>query len=587
MKLSKRILSLLLALVLAGLCSVPAFAAKAWSQAIPTILIHGILQSEVYLHNGDGSLALNDDGAAIPNFPPPIDVAKLVLQLAPPLLASLALQRDICLSKTVRSAIADTFIYTRNGQDGMPAYPFEVVRYPSLAKCSEAEKAAVYNMLPIQPLAEEIGEENVYLFTFNSFGNLETITKELYDFIESVKKERSCAKVNLVPISQGATFFNHLIEYYPEVSKSLNNVVLVVGALDGSAIVGDIYTDTVAFSDDELLYRDMFPSLLGGGYLGGIINLALRLFPKRVLQGLLDSVVQGLVGDTLSYCTTLWALVPGEDYDTAAALWLSDGKHDEIRRQTDRYRQAQKNSRENIKALQSKGVRVYAIAEYDFALYAVAKDYKTLNADGVIHLDSTSLGAVSGSVGTPLPADYKQAAHPGCEHISPDGIVDASAGALPDHTFYFKGQSHESTGSNDALLALVCRLAASKDYETVFSMPQWPQFNHARNTKQLQLDLAEAKALDPSKLSAEDAAGLAAAIAQAEAMLNTTIVVPTETDAAIAALSAVMIKLGLREPERTDYAAIILDPIFKYINEKLYCRKGARGFSDPFWVKWK
>ena len=74
---------------------------------------------------------------------------------------------------------------------------------------------------------------------------------------------------------------------------------------------------------------------LDGEILGGyLINLALRIFPKDVLNSILDSAVKGLV-DGLKYSTLIWGLCPKENYPAGAEMYLSDESTKEIRRQTD------------------------------------------------------------------------------------------------------------------------------------------------------------------------------------------------------------------------------------------------------------
>ncbi|MDR3313721.1 MAG: hypothetical protein LBS96_04600, partial [Oscillospiraceae bacterium] len=363
-------------------------------------------------------------------------------------------------------------------------------------------------------------------------------------------------------------------------------VVYIIPALDGSRIVGDLFLRNLSVSNEEL-YRDMIPGLVDG-YLGGLLNIVIRLLPKSVVKGLLNSVLDGLVGDVISYSTTMWSLVPSGDYEAARKLWLEDGKHDEIRKQTDAYWQAQKDSRKNIEDMVKLGVHVYDIVDYDVQLLSIVGSYKDQNADGIIHLDSTSMGCTAAKVGETLPVGYKQAVSDGHNHLSPDGVLDASTGTLPDNTFYFKGQTHEGTSKNDVIMRLTTRLVTATEYETVFSMPgEYEQFSYKRETKGLRNDLLPiAKKVDTTDLSAEDKAALAEAIADVERALEPTIVTPGDVEAAGARLEAVLVKIGVRNAPEPDYASMILDPIGWFLNQAFYYLWGPRGFSDGLLSIW-
>jgi pimeloyl-ACP methyl ester carboxylesterase len=553
----------------------------------PVIIIHGIGQSEVFLCDENGVPVVDADGGKTQGWPPEIEVAPVLQSVLLPLLGSLFLQRDMGLTDALKKTVNEIFDLFKMDENGMPLKNMQVHRFEgSVAECTQEEKDFIYASMPVQELAELVGEEKLYYFAYDSFGNNAAITQELYEKIQEVKEKHDVDSVNLIPVSLGGTLMNSLLEDYPEVAEDLHSIVYVIAALDGSRIVGDMYTRNLS-TDNESLYLKMFPALTPG-YMGDLLNIAIRLLPKSLVKGILDALIDSLVGDVISYSTTMWSLVPSGDYEKARALWLMDGKHDKIRAQTDQYWEAQKNSRANILALREAGVQVYAIAEYDVPLYSIAGSYDEVNADGIIHLDSASLGATSGYVGTKLPEGYVQKVDDGHDHISPDGIVDASTGALPEQTFYFKGQKHESTAKSDVVMRLAVRLATSSEYETVYSMEGWPQFNNGRETRVLRTEwIPQAKKIDQSALSEEDAAELQAAIEAAEAVLAKTVVVPGELEAAQGRLEAILIKLGVREAAGEDLTAKVLDPLFAFISDVLYYGFGARGFFDCYSAIWK
>lgn len=587
----------------------PASAASVqYPDAVPVVLIHGIFQSQVFLADDAGERVLDADGKPIQGWPPEVDLMALAPPVILPLLASLLLQNDIFLTKTLGQAVLKALDGIRLGKDGMPVRNLQVRRFVdrdgkpmSIAQCDQDGKNFIYSTLPLQDVSSLVGEDKVYYFAYDSLGNHEAITAELLAFIKGVSEQHGGSQVKIIPISLGGTFANSLIDYYydsdlktagPGGAPLLHSIVYVIPALDGSRIAGDIFLKHLS-TDNKDLYHDMFP-LLVDGYTGPLINIALRLLPKRVLLRVVDGVLDALIGKLISYSTTLWALVPSGDYPQAREMWLMDEDHAEIRRQTDRYYQAQKNSRANILRMKADGVHVYDIVEYNMALYSIAGSCKSVNSDTLIQVDSASMGATSVMPGHSLPADYvpknPYCTNPAHNHFDDSRTLDASTGALPENTWYFKDSNHERTGRNDVILRLVTLLATTDDYIDVHALEAWPQFNYGRTPGELRgmIEHAErSRDAGIAGISAADAAELDAATLQAQAVLEKTIVVPGEYEAALGRLSAILVKLGLRTINAPDQTETILEAIFGFLSDALYYAYGPRGFSDFFWAIWQ
>lgn len=556
----------------------------------PTIVIPGIGQSNVWLLDEDGNYVLDEDNDKISCFPGYFPVMPIVKIALFPILFSLLLQRNIGLNKAVDKIVELGFGMNMSDNNGKDSGLIEVEKYPySLAECNEYEKDEIYNNVPIQGLAETVGEDHLYYFAYNSFGNNIAIVDELYQFIQQVKAETGHDKVNLVPISLGGTVANGLLDYYPEVYKEINKVVYIVPALDGSTIVGDVYKKDLTFLDSEQLYHTFLEPLMEESQ-AKLIEIAFRLFPDEVLMGFLNYTADALINKVLVNCTNMWALVPSKDYPDLANKLLSSPEKAEIRRQTDRYYQAQVNSDANIQKLVDNGVKVFNIVDYDFALYNIGNSWNNDNADGVIHLDSTSMGAHAAIVGETLPEGYVQqnthCDNPDHNHISPDNVVDASTGVLPDTTFYFDGQGHEGTGRNDVIMTLAIALLRNDDIENVYSDPNFPQFNVGRETKSLRRgDLPNAKKtlerIESGEIAAtaEQKANLEKAIADAEAMLSRTVCVEGEAEQIEANLEAVLRDIGVYGPEEEETTFGFAYGLNSFFDKIL----GTNGFSElPF-----
>ena len=584
----KKIISLVLASVMAlSMLSVTASATvktncKGECDTCPAIVVPGIGQSNVWALDENGDYLLDENGEKISCFPAVFDIASIVKKVLAPALLTLITQHDIGLSKALCEVVLDAFeVNNCDPKTGKNTGNIEVEKYPySVAECSEYEKGEIYDNIPLQAFSEIAGEDHLYYFAYNSFGNNYDIVTELYAFIQMVKKETGHDKVNIVPISMGGSIANGLLQYYPEVMDDLNKVVYIVPALNGSSIVGDLYTKNLAFFDTEFLYNGFLEALMDEEE-ARMIEVIARILPDQVLSSVLRNVANCLVEDVAANITMLWGLCPKEYYPEASKALL--GSKPEIKRQTDMFYEAQCNSLANIQKLVDKGVEVFNIVDYDVPLYLIGNSWNDDNADGVIHLSSTAMGVKSAIVGETLGEGYKQAntskncSDPSHNHISPDNVVDASTGLLPDHTFYFDGQNHEQTARNDAIISLATELLSSDDIKDVYSTDSYPQFNGRRDPRTLRNNLIpEAKAVDTSALSEEDKTELAAAIAEAEAFVNNTACYDGQQDKIEDRLINILIKVGARQAEVEEEPSTF----FSNLSLWLFEHYGANGYTE-------
>ena len=548
----------------------------------PTIIIPGLGQSNVLVADENGDYVLDGDGNKISAFPAYIQLPEILKTAIVPAIMSLVFQRDAGLSDALAKVIDICFGINKSDYEAQNTGNVILERYYyPYSECSEEEKEVINHHIPFKLYPTDLPYDHLYYFTYNSFGNHIDVTKELYDYIEMVKEQTGHDKINLVPISQGGTFANALFEYYPEVMDCLHKVLYIVPALDGSTIIGDVFTGNINFLNVDYLYNGFLGNLgLLDANTARIIEVALRILPDEVLMTSLEKAVKVLVEDVMIRSTSMWALCPSGNYPAAAEKHLSSPEMASIKEQTYKYYQAQLHSDANIKKLLEKGVQVFNVAQYDFNMINVGGSWDSQNADFIIHLDSTSMGAYAAKVGETLPEDYVQkntyCTNPDHNHISPDRVVDASAGLLPDTTFYFDNQRHDLTQHNDVILEIAMELIAHDDIKDVYSDPRFPQFNIGRDTRKLYELLNVAADIDSAALSAEDAAEFAAAVKQAEDTVNDSTVEAGAFQAAEAKLESILGKLGAVE------VAEVKEPsgFFEKLSLWLYDNFGTDGFSE-------
>ncbi len=499
----------------------------------PTIIVPGLMQSSTYLYNDDGTI--NTDYSA-PFFMEDTDtiVSQAVSTVLGPLFSVLLTQND--KDGKFAQGVADVLGNVigeklRCDENGNPIYNVDAVHYKgSYAECTTLEQMHILSCVPIQDYLDIAGEDHFYYYSFNSFGNLDKITAGLYDLIQQVKAETHHDKINIVPISQGGVVMNNLLEYYPDVVDSFEKIIYVIPCLDGTSIMSDIYVNGL-IDDPEALYGYLIPGLMGDDMTSKLIRIALRILPEAVLQDVLDRAVDTLINDYLGNITTIWGFTKNKDYEVVREKYLMGDDKAEIRRQADSYHQARLDSDKNILDAKAKGVEVFNIVDYNYALYPIVDSWDDINADGVIDLDSTSMGAYAAAVGETLPEGYTQQGNtfgtctdPAHNHIDPHNVLDASTGLLPDHTFYFYNGNHEATGRNDVLIGLIVRLLVDDTFTDVYSYPEvYPQFNEARDGRHMENLVNWSKTL-LSGVGEDEYPELRAATEKAETLLCETVV---------------------------------------------------------------
>lgn len=497
----------------------------------PVIIVHGMSQNNTYLVDENGNWAKDDKGAYITAWPLRIEIPALLKTALLPLLSAIIFRRDMGLADALYKAAHEALWIVEKDTKGNYTNNVVVPCYECpMSELSPEVKEEYYKFLPIQELSEIVGEDNVYYFGYDSLGDVISITEHLNYYIHNVVLPQTGAKqVKICSISLGGTIAVKYLEEYPEDYELIKKVVFVEPALDGSNIIGDLLTDNLSFYNEEDLYENIIVGLLGDTYTSYLINMVLRILPKDVLMNALRKLAAGVVDIAARNSTIIWALCPTAYYEEAREIWLQGEEYDYLRAKVDDFMEARANFKDNLFALMDTGCIVADVACYDVNLFPICKDYKTTNADRVIHAASTTMGVTFADLGTTLGEDYKAAgtycSNPEHNHFSPDGMVDTTTGLIPCSTWLFKGQAHELLPYNDVALKLAIRIMTDNNMVDVYSNPEaYPQFNNGRLTRTInEYKLAWDEA-DKSAVSDADKAAVEAAIAEVNTLLNETVV---------------------------------------------------------------
>lgn len=575
----KKIISILLCVLMVFSCTGVAFAANEntytpdYDENTPVVVLHGIGQNNTYILDENGNRRLDSTGDYMTGWPLEIDVGALISRILPNFIFSIITRQDNGLSDAMREGAYEFLYAIHKDNEGNYENDVEVPCYNvPMSEMPKEEREHIYDMIPLRRCGEIIGEDNLYYFGYDSLGDIQATTDRLHKYInETVLPQTGAKQVNICPISLGGTVAVNYIDKYPEDHGLIKKMVYVVPAIDGSDIVGDVLTGNLSIYDDETLYNKLLVTLMGDTYTTYLLNIVLRILPSTVLRQALEGLCEGAVEAAIRNTTQLWALCPTKYYPEAREKWLSDDEHAVIREKVDAFMEARADFEENTNSIIANGGSVYDIVCYDLELFPLTADYRTTNSDGIIQSASTSMGATFAPLGSTLGENYTAkgtyCSNPAHNHLSPDGMVDATTGLLPCTTWFFKGQSHEDLANNDVVLTLATELMTDDNMVDVYSNPvAYPQFNNARSIRLFNRNIELWNKTDKSAVSADKAAAIEKAIADINALKGETVIDREKWLEAESALEEALISAGLKEDTSPSCFENVLTDAFKGMN---------------------
>lgn len=603
----------------------------------PTIILPGISQSISYLADEDGYPVYNKDGEELSGGLLILDSSTILPtitnNLVAPLTRSLITQNDDDgkLREGVYKTVQELFSIQASDKSGKPVNNLKTISYKtSVGGMNEDDKNYFYRMIPMRILTEDtidvttgevvkkaiLDENDLYLYAFPLIGDPMESAKGLDEYIQFVKEQKGVDKVNIVSISLGGTILTAYMELmkntgYPD----LNRIVNVVSCLQGTDVMGDFYLREFKVNDpdhpeyEHFFFNEYLPMIMKEsedyGTLGYIINIALKIMPKKVVYSILSGAVDGLIDTLMLNCPQFWSMIPTDRYDAVKAkyneIW-TDASYSELAPKLDSFQTAKLNLVDNLKAFASNGRLVHNVSGYgldysvkDYNYFGAMRSSDTTNSDAIIDIDSTSLGATYAPAGKVLADDILFSDD---AIISPDGSLDISTCAFVNTSWFYQGQHHE-VGRNDAIIALIGRLITG-DVKSVNDDPNFPQFNGTRNTRNifrwrlneastLITNYSAGKTVDANDkelvCSQADMDELIAAYQECFVFLNNTICEPTSAEAATERIEDAIYRVGHNGelPDEDNTMDELLEAICQFLDSIVTAVTGSgNGFSDIF-----
>lgn len=517
MKTFKRIISVILCLsIVFGALAVCSFAEEDTpampgiedsAAEYPIIFVTGIGQSYSYLYaneaDAEADKADNSTDRSIAKWNlfcnsfdflfKEIGTYTSILSLLGGLIGSALTGFNLISRRTVDKIIKSVFRYNIIDEEGKlpPVVVTPRCLYP-VSQYTEEQKDNFYRTIPCSEVIGDVGEDMLYCFNYSAFSFTFNNSDALDDFIDNyVLPQTGKDKVVLVPMSMGASVVSAYLHDYGTEGK-VDKVISIVGAWEGSDVIADLVELKYAPDAPEKLYNGIVADLVGEPW-GYLVNIILRIFPKKTLRSIIDEILDSLVENLVMKTPSLFGVVPPSRYPQIRKDRL-EGRPElaYITEQTDRYYEVQTQLKDTIDNLyENYGVDFFYLAGYGLGFGEFSSDYEffgflanadTTNSDEIIEISSTATGATYVTKGTSFDEDYL-ASHD-AKYISPDKSVDLSTCFFPDRVWLFYRQKHELENNNTALrlaLDLACgKISSVNDEANVY-----PQFNDSRDLKRL------------------------------------------------------------------------------------------------------
>ncbi len=471
----KKIISLLLAVILAAGMCIPAFAAEKESPSpklkaagdYPVIIIRGMDFTGLYIDYGTDSQH---------NCMGDINIGKI--------LKAVGEAAAIKLFKNDRQEATRKLIVELNeifggyacNEDGSSKYNVGTEKFPLAAgNYPELLSREPYEYGITRTVSEAIGGENVYYFNYDWRMNPLDIAVEVRETVERAMKDHNCDKVNIISASMGGVMTVAYLTKYG--FDNINRLVFLSSTWCGTYVTSDLLQGSVEINPDNLyaflnnqsdnfLFKGLMKALKFTGVFKGVSDLAMKFVNNNK-----DQVYDEMLGPIFGNMLSVWALILPEDYDACIKYMFERPGLKEKRAafiaKTEELQEMMKNRDAMIKKAVEGGVEVAVAATYNSPVAPVyARSY--VNGDQALETPLMSGHATIAPYGETL--DVKES-----PYVSPDKVCDTSTALYPDSTWLIKGAPHVSGSYGTDYADFVVWLITA-DKPVISANPEYPAF---------------------------------------------------------------------------------------------------------------
>lgn len=356
--------------------------------------------------------------------------------------------------------------------------------------------------------AEKIGYENTYVF-FYDWRLDPTENAALLDaFIADVKDATGAEKVSVLSEGYGSTVaVTYLNEYADKAADDVKNFVTVSSEFLGTSLVGDFFKGDIenefaalnAFTSAYIRYTNDISDNPITAFTTWLLNYImnnewdLQAFTLKIQQ-MLSTVNYTLaalgVTETFTAMPGMWALVPVDDFDDAAAKVFGDEPAGALYENVSAFKDIQADYEDILLDAKKSGVNISIVASWDLQIIPFGKN-SAIQSDGIVDTTYASFGAECIDLNEVAEAmKVTQNAYDGHDHISSTydmltpwfsygGIchyVDASTCVLPENTWFIKNMKHGTFRYDSNSADFLAWLVSADAERTVWQDSAYKQF---------------------------------------------------------------------------------------------------------------
>lgn len=350
---------------------------------------------------------------------------------------------------------------------------------------------------PTLPENPTHGPDSSYYFGYDFRLDPFVVAEDLNTYIHHVKTLTGHDKVSFRASSLGGVIVMAYLEKYG--TAELDKIIFQCCPILGVGVAGDLFTKQVELNSDALVRYGM--QVLPRDTIGSALSILIQSldalgvfsavigFGDKLIDHLLDQLYDELLIPIFGRMPGLWALVPDVNYEQAKTIFLDESAGQTLKDRLDDYHYNVQNKADEIlnNALDS-GVGIMILAGYNLQREPFVASYLN-QSDAVDDTIYNAPGVTCALLDETLGDGYVQAIDDGHNHLSADGVIDASTCYLPENTWFAKDMIHSTP--HDGHKELYTLFFTSNEDFNVHSDPRFPQFLQDDTTNKLLIPLVD------------------------------------------------------------------------------------------------